>query len=95
MADRPTLSWRELTPDLHVGQDGDRIAAVLYTVVAQDAAGAEWLEVCCVLTGPPAHYEVLFGVAEGAGEYWNNRWDRGRGSAEYVYFDAIGRWPDE
>src|SRR5215207_5912971 len=48
-----------------------------------------------LLTGPPAHQEVLFGVGEGAGEYWNNRWDHGRGSAEYVYFDAIGRWPEE
>lgn len=92
---RPTLSWRELTPDLQVGHDGDRVAAVLYTVVAQADHGIEWLEFCCLLTGPPAHKEVLFGVAEGAGDDWDDRWERGRGSAEYVYFDAIGKWAQE
>jgi hypothetical protein len=47
MHDPPTLNWRESSPGLHVGPQGDRIVAVLYTVVAQDASGAEWLEFCC------------------------------------------------
>lgn len=89
---RPTLRWRVLSPNLHVGQDGDRIAAVVYTVEARDDGGREWLEFCCVLTGPPVHQEVLFGVAERVGESWDNRWDRGRGAAEFVYFDARGEW---
>lgn len=32
-------------------------------------------------------------ASAGTGEWWDNRWDRGRAATEYVYFDAVGRWP--
>jgi hypothetical protein len=57
VVEKLTLSWIELTPDLQVGQHGDRIAALLYAVVAQAEGRMEWLEFCCLLTGPPAHQE--------------------------------------
>jgi len=95
MAEQPTLTWHVLNPETQVGQDGDRIVAVLYTVVAANSEGSEWLEFCSILTGPPVHDEVLFGVGHGTGEWWDNRWDRGRAATEYVYFDAVGRWPTD
>ena len=94
MSERPTPAWCLLNPDLHAGRDGDQIVVVLYTVNAADSSGSEWLEFCCLLTGPPVHDEVLFGVSEEAGEWWDNRWERGRAASEYVYFDAVGRWPE-
>ena len=95
MGERPTLDWRVLNDEAQVGQDGDKVVAVLYTVVAATVEGSEWLEFCCLLTGPPIHQEVLFGVGSGAGEWWDDRWDRGRYATEYVYFDSIGRWPTD
>lgn len=90
MPERATLVWRGLGPDLHIAEDGERIAVVLYAVEAweNDRASA-WLEFWCLLTGPPIRHEVLFGVAAGTGEAWEDRWERGRAAAEYVYFDWL------
>lgn len=91
--DRLRLSWRVVNHDLHVGLEGERVVAALYTVRAStDDDG--WLEFCCFLPGPPAHHEVLFGVGEGAATWWESRWDRGRAACEFVYFGSSEVPPD-
>jgi hypothetical protein len=71
------------------------VAAVLFALIAEmDPGGAKVWEFSCLLTGPPARQEILFGVAEGV-EGWDDRWSEARRSAEYVYFDAIGKWAYE
>jgi hypothetical protein len=83
MSEHPRLQWRELAPDLHAGIDGDRVVALVYPVTARDANGYEWLEMTCLLTGPPVYEEVLFGVG-GRGPAFESRWERGRRAAEIV-----------
>lgn len=78
MTERPTLSWHALNAESEVGHNGDRVVAVLYTVVATASDGSEWMEFCCLLTDTPRQdVDVLFGVAEGT-EGWDSRWERGR-----------------
>jgi hypothetical protein len=90
MSSYPKLSWRVLNPTAQAGSDRDRVVAILYTVAAYSADGDEWLEFCCLLTGPPEHdVEVLFGVAAGTGAAWDSRWDRGRAASEYVYAEPL------
>ena len=76
----PELEWRVLNETTHAASDAtERVVAILYTLEAADAAGAEWLEFCCLLTDAPGgEVEVLFGVAEGTGAARESRWDRGR-----------------
>jgi hypothetical protein len=83
MTEPERLQWRELAPDLHAGIADDRVIALVYPVTATGAGGYEWLEITCLLTGPPVHVEVLFGVG-GRGPAWESRWERGRRAAEIV-----------
>lgn len=76
------LTWRVLSDTCHVGSEGGRVVAILYTVEAS-AGDLPVLEFCRLLTGTPdQEVAVLFGVAEYTGVWWDSRWDRGRRASE-------------
>ena len=71
----------------HTASKNGRLVAVLYAVEARDTSGDQWPEFCWLPPDQPGQVEVIFGVGEGAGDAWINRWQRARHAVEWLHLD--------
>jgi hypothetical protein len=85
MAAGAGAKWTPLGDEAHGLVVGGRIVAVTYAENIGPIGHSDAYELWWVPVDEPDAREVLFGVGEGDGEAWDSRWERARGSSEWLY----------